>query len=224
MKILVLGDVHGRWKTMMDFVENMKPDLVLQVGDFGYFPRFEKYNPRDQINSSVPIHWCDGNHEDHESLVALREQSGGERRAHEVAPNVFWQDRGSTLMLPDGRVALFAGGAFSIDKKERVQGRDWFPGEMINWADMSSLPDCQVDIVISHTCPNRFELPSEFSEKEVDPSRQFLDEVLERYNPESWYFGHWHKHMRGQVAGCAWEALDMLTPMFHPHCFSWIYD
>ena len=109
MKVLVLGDVHGWWKDMMTVIGNVKPDLVLQVGDFGYFPRHAGYNPRGQVESPVPIHWCDGNHEDHESLVALR--NGGERRAHEVAPNVFWQDRGSTILLPDGRVVLFIGGA-----------------------------------------------------------------------------------------------------------------
>lgn len=211
MMIAVLGDCHGWWTDMQILIANLKADIVLQVGDFGYFPRHPGYDPRERIESPVPIHFCDGNHEDHERLVALRKD--GERTAHEVAQNVFWQDRGSTLTLPDGRVVLFLGGADSIDKRLRTEGDSWFPGEQITDADMQALPDVKVDIVVSHTCPNEI-LMSEVVCPEAlvrDTARERLDEVLVRYQPAQWFFGHWHRPMRGVTHGCAWEGLNDLS-------------
>jgi hypothetical protein len=231
MRVMVLGDVHGHWADLSDLIKNMQPDIVLQCGDFGYFPRWvEKgggrpYDPTGRMTNRVRFHWCDGNHEDHEILAMLRENlDGGKRRAFEIAPNVFWQDRGSTLTLPDGRVVLFMGGGDSTDKKARKQGRDWFPGELISWADMRALPDVEVDIVISHTCPKKFKLQLKNHDKENDPSRQFLDEVLERYKPKLWFFGHWHNRIQGREGRCSWEGLNKLTPMLKADCFSWLTD
>lgn len=227
MKVLVVGDVHSKWETLNELVTAQNPDIVLQCGDFGYFPRLickgdRLYDPNGKVSENVPILWCDGNHEDHEVLAALRESGGEGRRAYEVAESVYWQDRGSTIMLPDGRVVLFMGGADSIDKDNREQGRDWFPGELVTRADIAALPDVEVDIVISHTCPNSFKLPTNFPEKECDPSRQFLDEVFQRYSPTHWFFGHWHEHMLGKAGECSWECLDMLSSVHDSGCFAWL--
>ena len=207
-KILILGDAHGYWMSLNQIVKAMRPDLVLQCGDFGYFPKFKLYCPENRLANRAPIHWCDGNHEDHESLAKFRSDPPA---GHEVATNVFYQERGSTLTLPDGRTVLFMGGADSIDKKERTSGRDWFPEELITEADLARLPDCRVDIVISHTCPTRFDISEHFPEKEADPSRKFLDVVLDRYKPARWYFGHWHKFLEGKHKNCRWKGLNSLN-------------
>ena len=36
--ICIMGDVEGDWKTMMEIINEDQPDMVLQVGDFGYWP------------------------------------------------------------------------------------------------------------------------------------------------------------------------------------------
>jgi hypothetical protein len=210
-KVLILGDVHGWWGDLVKVVTTLEPDIVLQVGDFGFFPEQSRYNPREWgLASPVPVHWCDGNHEDHAALARLRASAGGRRVTHEVAPNVFWQDRGSTLTLPDGRVALFMGGADSIDKRLRIEGESWFPGEQISDEDMAALPEGPVDIVISHTAPNRILLEAVNHPDALvrDPARERLDEVLKRYRPSRWYFGHWHAPMVGEADGCKWTALN----------------
>jgi hypothetical protein len=231
MKIMVLGDVHGRWRSLNELIAGTGPDIILQCGDFGYFPRLARpdggrpNDPTGRLTTRARVHWCDGNHEDHETLAMLRENLGeGRRGSFEVATNVFWQDRGSTLTLPDGRVVLFMGGADSIDKKLRLNGRDWFPGELISMGDIMALPDGPVDIVISHTCPSRFRLPVPDAEKARDPSRKLLDEVFERYRPSLWYFGHWHKRMKGRYHKCRWTCLDKLTPMLRKDAICWLED
>jgi len=222
MKMLILGDVHGWWGDMIKIIDALKPDLVLQVGDFGYFPHHKGYDPRARgVASPVPVYFCDGNHEDHDALATLRAQAGGERTGHEIAPNIFWQDRGSTINLPDGRVALFCGGGDSIDKRRRIEGESWFPGEQINDEDMDSLPDGRVDIVISHTCPNRMILNAvPYPDALVhDPARVRLDEVLDRYRPAQWFFGHWHFPIQGETGDCKWFGLNDLSGY---GCFAWV--
>jgi hypothetical protein len=53
--------------------------------------------------------------------------------------------------------------------------------------------EVKVDNVISHTCPKSFDVLGA-TEKYHDSNRKPLDQILEKYRPELWFFGHWHKH------------------------------
>ena len=66
--------------------------------------------------------FCDGNHDNHWELRALKNLA--------VSDNVFYQPRGSTITLPDGRNFLFMGGANSIDKYRRTVGVSWCPRKL----------------------------------------------------------------------------------------------
>ena len=206
VKILIVGDVHGEWGKLSKLINRHRPDMVLSCGDFGYWPKWKGSRSYLLRNRDVPIHFCDGNHEDHESL----RQVGEDGRAPGME-NVFYRRRGTTLVLPDGRTVLFMGGADSIDKKYRTPGYDWFPEETIKQSDIGALPDCRVDIVISHTCPSDL-LPymREVDERKTnDPSNAALSVVLQKYKPCLWYFGHWHTSLMGRTGNTEWRALNM---------------
>ncbi|MGE4299805.1 MAG: metallophosphoesterase [Desulfovibrionaceae bacterium] len=237
MNILIVGDIHGLWGTLNVLINRKRPDLVLQCGDFGHFPHLvELARGRDEggmflrptypqdtaecvklrigQDQRVELRFCDGNHEDHDDL---RNLAKGKREAVEMAPGLFYQPRGSTLTLPDGRVVLFMGGAKSVDWQLRKEGRDWFPREQVTAEDVADLPD-KVDIVISHTAPRRFPICKfEGGAKlddvrmgldiDPDPSREFLDQVLDRCQPSRWFFGHFHRFRTGTKSGCTWTAL-----------------
>lgn len=199
--ILVLGDIHGEWGRLNDIINKKKPNIVLQVGDFGYWPSLFP-NIENIKNGGCKIYWCDGNHEDHWALRSLENS--------EILPNVFYMKRGSTLTLPDGRVVMFMGGAESIDKASRMIGRDWFPEEIITQSDITGLPDIKIDIVISHTCPTEFDLKIGnpwLQEKFKDPSRLALSYILHKYRPDWWYFGHFHVWREGKYDNCNWTCL-----------------
>jgi hypothetical protein len=106
---------------------------------------------------------------------------------------------------------LFVGGAKSVDWRDRVEGLDWFPGEILLPDDLPAhLPEA--DIVISHTAPACF--PVERGDRldprwdnSPDPSRQVLDWVFQIVRPSQWYFGHFHKYRTGEFEGCKWTAL-----------------
>jgi len=207
--ILIVGDVHGKWGKLNMLINKRQPSMILSCGDFGYWPRFLARDFTFSLkNRGIPIHFCDGNHEDHESLLALKD--GG--KIPEMN-DVFYQRRGSTMTLPDGRTVLFMGGADSIDKEWRTRGVSWFPEEVITSKDVRSLPDCNIDIVVSHTCPAEL-LPillGEDPRKENDPSNAALSHILEKYSPSFWYFGHWHVSLHGTIGRTRWHALNMAS-------------
>jgi len=69
-----------------------------------------------------------------------------------------WQDWNSTLILPDGRVVCFIGGAYSLDRP-RKPGKAWWPDkEILSPEVLDHLPGC-ADIVVALTAPNAFRIP-----------------------------------------------------------------
>lgn len=219
--IIVTGDIHGDWEALNKLIKDTRPELVICCGDFGYWPHLvgktaiNSVGQRRKIpslaealkNGKTKVLFCDGNHEDHWSLRALKNT--------EVAPNVFYMPRGSTYTLPDGRKILFMGGAYSIDKNVRTFGIDWFPEEQISSRDILKCPNESIDIVVSHTCPVRLrpkilkQLPHSFDIP--DSSEDALEYILNSYQPKYWYFGHWHTSMSGQLIQppTKWYLLSM---------------
>lgn len=217
---MAIGDVHGKFNKLNQFINKKKPDILLACGDFGYWPK--EFNKRyldsigkirtwkpDIKNPNTEIYWCKGNHEDHESLK--------NRPTNELWPNVMYMENGSVLMLRDGRHVLFMGGAFSIDSEYRTAGYDWFPeDEKISQRDIMNLPDVDIDIVISHTAPNEFVLKDpRITERVIkDSSRDALSVVLNKYKPKQYFFGHFHIYQTGVYNNCHWTALGYLGSDF----------
>lgn len=212
MKILAVGDLHGEWGRLNTLISAKSPEIVLQCGDFGWWPKLEikrtvRYSHRQKwlVKGIKPqganIYWCDGNHEEHPLLC----QDG---LIHEMYSGVHHCSRGSVLTLPDGRNVLFVGGADSIDKGLRTPGDDWFFQENITQSEFATAMSIEdkVDIVISHTCPSSFDVFG--GDKYHDSNRVALDQILDKYKPDLWFFGHWHKHQSGTHKGTRWCCLD----------------
>jgi len=219
---LVVGDIHGEFAKLNKIINRRRDsiDMILQCGDWGYWPKFHGTTYVDRItgkvkiennynvkNGKTKIYFCDGNHEDHESLNKLE--------SNEIIPNIFYMKRGTTLTLDDGRVVLFIGGASSIDKEFRTPGYDWFPEEAITQQDIYNLPDMKIDIVISHTCPREFYNKLKFRNNFValkvnDSSMDALSYVLNKYKPPLWYFAHFHLFKQGYDSNCRWTALSYI--------------
>lgn len=218
-QVIVCGDTHASFGYFNNMLNTLKPSIVLQCGDFGYWDRgtWIKGATGNFVEDVKPhntkVYWCDGNHEDHVLLMQLMEEHGRDKPI-EIRENIFFCPRGSTLQLPDGRNVLFMGGAYSIDKHYRKPYIDWFPEETITSEDMTRLPDMKIDIVISHTCPSfvapLLRLPKYYygGDKVHDPSCDYLTRVFEKYNPQRWYFGHWHLFQNLFVNDTYFQALS----------------
>jgi Icc-related predicted phosphoesterase len=217
-KIIAVGDLHGDWGSINSLIQKKKPDMILQCGDFGWWPIAEVNVPimystkkRWKLKGIKPhetkVYFCDGNHEQFSELP----QNG----IRELYKNVFHVGRGNTITLPDGRVVLFIGGASSVDKGNRTAGVDWFPEEDIKMSEFDlALSHERVDIIISHTCPIEFEPIKGFihhgnmSIKYKDVNRFALGTILRKYEPKKWFFGHWHTFATGTYKRTNWTCLD----------------
>jgi Icc-related predicted phosphoesterase len=201
--IVAVGDTHGQFEKLTDFIIDKHPEIILQCGDFGYWPSF--FNVKSMIvNGKTKIYFCDGNHEDHSFLSK-------KKKRYEIKSNVFYQPRGTTLQLPDGRNVLFVGGASSIDRQFRIPGYDWFPEELLTEKVFEFLPKEKVDIVISHTSPTCFGDLYIDDDHYKDLSRIVLQEVYEMYKPTVWIHGHFHEYATGQFEDCKWTSLDHIS-------------
>ena len=188
-RIMLLGDVHGGWASLTKLIKKERPELIIQLGDFGYFPRsdFFGYGDTSSINlMGANIVFCGGNHEDWYSLNEIARSN-----RLEISPGIFYAPRCSTMVLPDERKILFMGGAASIDRNVRIEGVDWFREEIILEGVMYRLPDINIDVLACHTTPLEF-LPIKDSFEFPDPSRGILSEIVKKYSPPNLYCAHWH--------------------------------
>lgn len=132
--VIVAGDSH-RWAPFGELLARMagkrlaseRRKLILQVGDFGYWPndaegrRFLKVLSGWLDVHDAELWFIDGNHEDHGTLAALKamyQDLGGElpaRIAIPGHPRISWMTRGHRWSW-HGRTWLAVGGAVSVDK------------------------------------------------------------------------------------------------------------
>ena len=98
--------------------------------------------------------------------------------------------------------------AYSIDKEYRIaNGYPWFQSEQPDSEIKKRVEnrlkelDYKVDIVLSHTAPEKYE-PIEFFLSNVDQSNidksteRWLDEIEDGLEYNHWYFGHYHNYKR----------------------------
>ena len=224
MRTLITGDVHNEFARLNDLINKKKPNGVICCGDFGYWPKFVNSGNTEPVSNvklqgAEWVRWCDGNHEDFWSLK--------QRESDEIEPGIFYMPRGSIFTLPDGRVIMFMGGGRSVDKLYRKLGVDWFPEEEITQSDLNDLPDVNVDIFITHTCPVELVKPlaKRYSmmggmDKDEEPSNYALTALWEHYQPDLWFFGHWHQYGEYRLEKTKCYALS--APGFGDRWWMWL--
>lgn len=224
MKTMITGDVHNEFARLNDLINKKKPESIVCCGDFGYWPKQVSSGATQPVSNvklqgAEWLRWCDGNHEDFWSLKL--------RESDEIEPGIFYMPRGSIYTLPDGRVMMFMGGGRSVDKMYRRLGVDWFPEEEITQSDLNDLPDVNVDIFITHTCPVELVKPlaKRYSmmggmDKDEEPSNYALTTLWEDYQPDLWFFGHWHQYGEYKVGKTQCYALS--APGFGDRWWMWL--
>lgn len=212
-RIAVFGDVHGRVNQLTWCIEDFDVRIAILCGDcFGFGEKaMERMKVLYEITPNCEYYWCDGNHEAHDWIKLMIDLHGRENPITPAeAPNVHYMPRGSKLELPDGRIALFAGGAVSIDRAWRTEGETWFPQEILTMDYLEHVKKEKVDILITHTCGrvNLMKMLPFNQDKCIDASYDAIDWLLDQVDPDLWYFGHWHQFFQGEFGHTKWTALD----------------
>jgi hypothetical protein len=185
----VLGDTHGDSKWCVEVTRiagEHGVERVLQVGDFGYWPKVEF-----DLVAGQRVMWADwflgeiswacdeygvaewialdGNHDDHQSLqTVLRRQQPDDDGMLRLSRTVRYSPRGNSFKLAGVSFGTL-GGAASIDayleewgvdfgSSPYERGKDWFPElERPSMTDVERLPG-SLDVLLTHEAPMEVDL------------------------------------------------------------------
>ena len=198
MKILVVGDTHGKKFILMDYIgiaHKMGIDTVVQVGDFGCHLSLEQINAYCE-DKNVNLHFLPGNHE-HWNIMDM-----------EYPDRIFYHPIGDSATF-DGVTCKFVGGATSVDRNFRTPGYDWFPEEELLFS-MGDTIEGEATIMFSHDCPSLVDIPPQafmpdaeyiFGEKVMHRAAQHRDVLASVTNvvkPQLLIHGHYHHGYEGE--------------------------
>lgn len=171
----------------------------------------------------VTIFCIHGNHEQRPTAAkGYVEQSycGGTVLVQPEYPNLLFAVDGEVYDLM-GKSCLAIGGAYSVDKEYGLaRGWGWWPDEQPDDAIKAKVESVlerrnwQVDVVLSHTCPLRYEPTEVFlpfiDQSTVDKSTEiWLGKIESRLHYQRWYCGHYH--VTKQVDNLRFLFEDYLT-------------
>ena len=199
MNILTLGDTHADFQNLKNWVTYCSLNgihVIVQVGDFGRFPRLPEYASfvpdisKYAAEKNVCIYFVHGNHDDLHSLFQENGRYNGDTLAY-IDSNVVWCPTGVPFMI-GGLNCTAIGGAYSIDQHSRIEGVDWFPEEMLNYSDGLKCTSLEnIDVVFSHDCPAEVDLDIDLMSG-TDSNRYQLQYIVDHLQPKILFHGHYH--------------------------------
>ena len=204
--IYITGDTHREIYRLHD-IEKNKDNMLIILGDAGinyYLDERDKLL-KEQLNSyNIKLFCVQGNYEERpENISTYKEVDmfGGKVFIEEEYPNLIFAKNGELYDI-DNKKILVIGGAYSVDKNYRIiYGYPWFKNEQLRKEEMNNILNKykgqHIDIVLSHTCPLKYEPTEVFmkgiNQSDVDKSMEkFLDKVEESIDYDKWYCAHYH--------------------------------
>lgn len=205
-------------------------DWVVQLGDFGFgfyrlgddpnepgdwAPRcpFARHVSAVAVDAGVPVVFVDGNHDNHVLLGRLTESRdpAGAEGFVPVEDHLFWAPRGHRWEW-DGLRFGALGGGYSVDRRWRTAGLDFWPDEVTTARDVKRLGRDPLDVLVAHdgpAIPESFEpLPNPSQRKADEASRAQVAAAVAATRPGLVVHGHWHHRYSverdgGRVEGVA---------------------
>ena len=210
--VVLTGDTHGKFNRIWDFSKKYsanRADIMVILGDAGI--NFSG-GARDAMikrglkNLPMVLLCVHGNHEMRpESAGGYEEMEwhGGTVYVEPAYPNLLFAKDGEIYDLALMR-CIAIGGAYSVDKPYRLaNGWPWFADEQPSPEIRARVErrlaaeGWRVDIVLSHTCPLKYE-PTETFIKGIDQSgvdkstEIWLDSIEDRLTYDLWACAHYH--------------------------------
>lgn len=212
--IYYTGDIHGQKYEIVRFCKRFKltkEDTVVILGDVGanYSGDERDVELKKALNSMKPTILCiHGNHEIRPWNIPTyktKEWNGGTVWHEEEYPSLLFAKDGEIYDI-EGLRHIAIGGAYSVDKFYRLaRGYGWWedeqPSEEIKAYVEQQLKENDIDVILSHTCPFKYEPVEVFlpgiDQSTVDAStEEWLDKIEESTDYLAWYCGHWHINKR----------------------------
>ena len=208
--IYYTGDIHGDPTDVVAFAEYYNltsADVIVILGDVGanYYANNKDLLCKTELAELNPTVFCiHGNHERRPSTLdsyKLKEWNGGMVWYEDDFPTLLFAKDGEIFNL-EGLRHIVIGGAYSVDKYYRLtRGYGWWPDEQpsdeIKTYVEQQIAEKPFDIVLSHTCPFKYEPRETFlpfiDQSSVDDSTErWLDKIEDAIDYKAWFCGHWH--------------------------------
>ncbi|MEG1805423.1 MAG: metallophosphatase, partial [Clostridia bacterium] len=124
------------------------------------------------------ILFVDGNHENFDLLDAYPIEIWNGGKVHKIKESIIHLMRGQVFEI-EGKKFFTFGGATSVDKCCRTEGKSWWP---------------QVDIIITHSIDEKAlyyppMISNKYSIFQENRILSYFEDVVEY---KHWYFGHYH--------------------------------
>lgn len=181
-KMLLIGDIHGKWEDYARTLEIYNPERSVQLGDYGIGFHGEDPERLEQVRYAMDNFGGDnryirGNHDNPESCRA-------DPRC--IADATFEEDTG----------IFYLGGAWSIDHAWRTEGIDWWRDEELSYDELQAAIDvyerAKPRVVLSHECPEDIigYMANWYKQDFRSRTRDALGSMWSIHKPELWVFGH----------------------------------
>lgn len=224
MKVLFAGDWHGDEDWAAEVIGRAAATgcrWVVQVGDFGFgffrlgddptepgdwAPRceFARAVSAPAVAAGVRVVFIDGNHDNPVLLGRLAERRGpdGDEGFVPIEDHLWWAPRGHRWTWGGVRFGAL-GGAYSVDRRWRTKGVDYWKEETTTPADVARLGPAPLDVLACHDAPvrpARFDpLPRPSHRKVDEASRAQIAAAVAATTPSLVVHGHWHHRYTAQL-------------------------
>ena len=219
-----IGDIHGDFLGLTNKIRalNITNATLIQVGDFGVgFQSFEqdmlsiKKLNNFLLKTRNHLHVIRGNHDNPKFF------DGSIRRSNLHLLKDY------SIVQAEGKHIFLAGGAVSIDRRQRMVDRNYWTDESFEF-DLQKLESISseidnIDIVVTHSCPaefwpytvdsiKRYLMRDKSLLTDIENERTALSKllhVLVTTNKKNlrWYYGHFHESKSGSFNQIRYRAL-----------------
>ena len=211
--IYITGDVHRDFERIIEFTKKYQTtlnDYLIILGDVGlnYYEDERDDKLKNEV-SKLPINivCVKGNHEESPENISsyeIKKMFSGNVYIENKYPNLIFLKDGEIYNI-DNQKVLVIGGAYSIRHDvekflklgfryfDSEQPSDEVKNKVLNLIEK----DNNIDIILSHTCPYKYQPVEAFyvsvDQGMVDKTTElFLDKIEEKVNYKKWYCGHFH--------------------------------
>ena len=224
--VFLTGDIHGDPSRVIAFSERndlTENDTIIILGDVGanyYMNRRDSLIKTELDDIGVDILCIHGNHEIRPSNISsyhLREWNGGKVWIEDEYPHLIFAKDGEIYNI-EGNRYIAIGGAYSVDKHYRLaMNYGWWedeqPSDEIKKYIEKQLSENRINVVLSHTCPLKYEptevFLSQIDQSKVDKSTEiWLDKIESSIEYMAWFCGHWHTDKRIDKIHFLFEGWD----------------
>lgn len=204
MRLMIVGDTHGNAGAIhrkARVAQSMGCERMIVVGDFGLWPGYEGVEYLDAVNDAgrefnQQIIALPGNHEDHDQWEKWFDLAPLDDHGFAILRSNLRLTKKVHPFKMGGKRFYVCGGAVSIDKAWRTEGKSWWKNEEFTEENLASVEKYKgpaIDFLLTHDCSDhtqwKFRLKPDW---ESQQNRQRIDRAIKALRPRFHFHGHMH--------------------------------